>query len=64
MFASILLSFASLVTFVQDPPPPPPPAAPTPPGAPIDSGVIILFCVALAYGAYKAYKFSNKKINY
>ncbi|WP_231743076.1 PID-CTERM protein-sorting domain-containing protein [Winogradskyella endarachnes] len=41
---------------------PPPPAPPPPPGLPIDTGIIVLFIVALIYGAYKIYNMPKKTI--
>ncbi len=39
---------------------PPPPMPPPPPGLPIDSGIIVLFILALAYGIYKARNLSKQ----
>ena len=39
---------------------PPPPMPPPPPGLPIDGGIWFVFLLALLFGAYKAYKFSQK----
>ena len=61
MLASILFSFIGLLSMAQDGDMPPlPSAGPTPPGGPIDGGIIILFLIALAYGIYKAYKISKQ----
>jgi len=59
MLASILFFFLSFVSMAQgDAPPPPMP--PPPPGLPIDGGISFVFLLALSFGAYKAYKISQK----
>jgi hypothetical protein len=52
MLASILFFFIGFVSMAQGGTPPPP-MPPPPPGLPIDSGVLVLFVVALVYGVYK-----------
>ena len=39
---------------------PPPPMPPPPPGLPIDGGIFFVFLLALSFGAYRAYKISQK----
>ena len=39
---------------------PPPPMPPPPPGLPIDGGLVMLLIAGLFFGAYRAYRFSNK----
>lgn len=39
---------------------PPPPMPPPPPGLPIDGWLVPLFILAFGYGAYKAFKLSQK----
>lgn len=41
--------------------PPPPQGGPTPPGLPIDNGLVILFVAAVVYGVYIILKSSKKK---
>jgi len=55
MLASILFFFLSFVSMAQGDTPPPPP-----PGLPIDGGIFFVFLLALSFGAYKAYKISQK----
>ncbi|WP_394370595.1 PID-CTERM protein-sorting domain-containing protein [Snuella sedimenti] len=52
IFASILFVLISFVCVAQAPPPP----AVTPPGTPIDGGILIGICVGLFYGAKKLLK--------
>lgn len=59
MLASILFFFLSAVSMAQGASPPPP-MPPPPPGLPIDSGILILFIIALTLGVFKAYKISQK----
>ena len=59
MLASILFFFLGYISMAQGGTPPPP-MPPPPPGLPVDNGIIILFILALSYGAYKAYKFSKQ----
>jgi len=47
--AIILLLLFPLITMAQGPPPPPPP----PPGLPIDSGIVYLLLLGVAYGIRK-----------
>ena len=60
MLASILFSLIGFVSMAQGATPPPP-MPPPPPGLPIDSNVVTLFVVAIAYGAYKVLQFSKQK---
>ncbi len=48
--AIILLLLFPLITMAQGPPPPPPPP---PPGLPIDSGIVYLLLLGVAYGIRK-----------
>ncbi len=61
-FAQIIFFIVSALTSVQmfaaDPPPPP---APPPVGLPIDSGVVMLFFLALITGYFITQKIYNKK---
>ena len=59
MLASISLFFVGYISMAQGSTPPPP-SGPTPPGAPIDNHIAILFCIALIFGAYRMYKVSKK----
>lgn len=61
ILASILVFFAGFASMAQGGGAPPPPMPPPPPGLPVDGGIVVLFAIALTYGAYKAYKFSNKR---
>ena len=45
----ILLLLFPLITMAQGPPPPPPP----PPGLPIDSGIVYLLLLGVAFGIRK-----------
>jgi hypothetical protein len=45
----VLLLLFPLITMAQGPPPPPPP----PPGLPIDSGIVYLLLLGVAYGIRK-----------
>ena len=47
--AIILLLLFPLITMAQGPPPPPPP----PPGLPIDSGIVYLLLLGVAFGIRK-----------
>ena len=49
--AIILLLLFPLITMAQGPPPPPPP--PPPPGLPIDSGIVYLLLLGVAFGIRK-----------
>lgn len=63
ILASILLMIISFVcTAAQEQAPPQPQMGTqsTPPGLPIDNGMIILFVAAVIFGIYKSYKFSKK----
>jgi len=62
MFASVLVFFVGFASMAQGTTGnvPPPPAPPNPPGLPIDSGIVVLFILALSFGAYKAYKLSKR----
>ncbi len=51
----LFMFFNLILAQVQTPPPPPPPL-PSPPGLPIDSGMVFLVLVALVYGVYKVIK--------
>jgi len=46
---AIILLLFPLITMAQGPPPPPP----TPPGLPIDSGIVYLLLLGVAYGIRK-----------
>ena len=59
MLASILFSLIGFMSMAQGATPPPP-MPPPPPGLPIDSGVVILFLVALLFGVYKALQFNKQ----
>ncbi|MUU79162.1 hypothetical protein GN138_11955 [Winogradskyella sp. HL2-2] len=61
MLASVLVFFVAFASMAQGETPPPP-APPPPPGLPIDTGIIVLFIVALIYGAYKIYNMPKKTI--
>lgn len=63
-FTQIFFLLVSALSSVQisaatDPPPPPP--LPPPPGFPIDSGIVVLFFVALITGYFVTQKIYNKK---
>ncbi|WP_229720433.1 hypothetical protein [Winogradskyella helgolandensis] len=62
MFVSILVFFVGFASMAQETTGsvPPPPAPPSPPGLPIDTGIVVLFALALCYGIYKSYKLSIK----
>ena len=47
--AILLLLLFPLITMAQGPPPPPPP----PPGLPIDSGIVYLLLLGVAFGIRK-----------
>ena len=62
-FASILFISVSLIAMPQSrelPPPGPSMTPPPPPGFPIDSGIFVLFLLALVYGIYKTYLYTKK----
>ncbi|MBU2926666.1 hypothetical protein [Winogradskyella psychrotolerans] len=63
MLVSILVFFVGFASMAQDTTGsvPPPPAPPSPPGLPIDTGIVVLFTLALCYGVYISYKLSVKK---
>lgn len=61
MLALVLVFFVAFASMAQGDTPPPP-LPPPPPGLPIDSGIIVLFVIALGYGAYKMYSFSKKVV--
>lgn len=50
IFFLIVSALSSVEMFAADPPPPPP--APPPVGLPIDSGVVMLFFIALVTGYF------------
>jgi hypothetical protein len=56
----LLVSALSSVQMLAAVPPPPPPAPP-PVGVPIDSGVVVLFFIALITGYFITQKLYNKK---
>lgn len=60
MLASILVFFIGFASMAQGAEPPPP-GPPFPPGVPIDGAIVVLFAIAITYGAYKAYKLSSKQ---
>lgn len=63
MLASIFVFFVGFASMAQSSTGvPPPPAPPIPPGLPIDGGIVVLFIVALCYGAYKAFKQSKPTV--
>ncbi len=59
MLASFFFFFIGFISVAQTGTPPPP-MPPPPPGLPIDSGIIIFFILALAYGIYKARNLSKQ----
>ncbi|OIQ23442.1 hypothetical protein [Lacinutrix sp. MedPE-SW] len=62
-FASILFILISFVCAAQTPfDPPPPSQPPTPPGTPIDGGLLFLLVLGILYGAFIAYKKSKKLV--
>ena len=61
MLASISVFFIAFAAMAQGDGTPPPPI-PLPPAVPIDSGIIVLFIIALGYGAYISYKYAKKTI--
>ncbi|WP_299129166.1 PID-CTERM protein-sorting domain-containing protein [uncultured Winogradskyella sp.] len=61
ILASVLFLFMGIVCIAQVTTPPPP-TPPPPPGLPIDSGIVVLFLVALSYGVYKTYKFTKRNL--
>ncbi len=60
LLVSILFSFIGFISVAQTDRPPTPGRGPTPPGLPIDNGIIVLFLLALVYGIYKMYKLSKQ----
>ena len=56
IIVSILFVLISCVCSAQEGGGPPPPAPPPPVGFPIDGGVLIGACVAVAYGSRKLLK--------
>jgi len=59
IFFLIVSTLSTVQMFAADPPPPPP--APPPPGLPIDSGIVMLFFIALITGYFITQKIFNKK---
>ncbi|MES2862743.1 MAG: hypothetical protein V4666_01360 [Bacteroidota bacterium] len=59
IFFLLVSALSSVQMFATDPPPPPP--APPPVGLPIDSGVVVLFFIALITGYFITQKIYNKK---
>ncbi len=59
IFFLLVSALSSVQMFATDPPPPPP--APPPVGLPIDSGVVVLFFIALITGYFIKQKIYNKK---
>jgi len=59
IFFLLVSALSSVQMFAADPPPPPP--VPPPPGLPIDSGVVVLFFIALITGYFITQKIYNKK---
>ena len=57
----LLVSALSSVQIFAAAEPPPPPPLPPPPGFPIDSGVVVLFFIALITGYFITQKIYNKK---
>mgnify|MGYP003486618070 FL=1 len=60
IFFLLVSALSSVQIFAAEPPPPPPPLPP-PPGFPIDSGVVVLFFIALITGYFITQKIYNKK---
>ncbi|SEP72892.1 hypothetical protein [Flavobacterium urocaniciphilum] len=58
IFFILTLVLSSVQAFAADPPPPPPEP---PPGLPIDSGIVVLFFIALITGYFISQKRYNKK---
>jgi hypothetical protein len=54
--AVVLFSVANC--FADNEPPPPPPTGPTPIGLPIDSGILVLLVIGLAFAFFR-FKISN-----
>ena len=63
IFFLIVSALSSVQIFAAAEPPPPPPLPP-PPGFPIDSGVVVLFFIALITGYFITQKIYNKKTPY
>ena len=59
IFFLLVSALSSVQIFAAEPPPPPP--LPPPPGFPIDSGVVVLFFIALITGYFITQKIYNKK---
>ena len=59
IFFLLVSALSSVQMFAADPPEPPPPIPP--PGLPIDSGVVLLFFIALITGYFITQKIYNKK---
>lgn len=59
IFFLLVTALSSVQIFAADPPEPPP--APPPVGLPIDSGVVVLFFIALITGYFITQKIYNKK---
>jgi hypothetical protein len=60
IFFLIVSALGSVQIFAADPPQPQP-TLPPPPGYPIDSGVVVLFFIALITGYFITQKTYNKK---
>ena len=61
IFFLLISALSSVQMFAADPSPPPPTPPPTPPGFPIDSGVLVLFFIALITGYFITQNIYNKK---
>lgn len=61
IFFLIVSALSSVQMFAANPTPPPPPAPPVPVGIPIDSGIVVLFFIALITGYFITQKTYNKK---
>ena len=61
IFFLIVSALSSVQIFAAGVPPHPPPGPPPPPGLPIDSGVVVLFFIALITGYFITQKIYNKK---
>lgn len=60
IFFLIVSTLSSVQIFAANQPPPPP-APPVPVGVPIDSGIVVLFFIALITGYFITQKIYNKK---
>jgi len=60
MLASILFFLIGFMSMAQGATPPPP-MPPPPPGLPIDRGLLMLFLVAIFFGAYKILQINKQK---